>query len=153
MFHYPQPQFTANNRPASHFFIPGQPFAYRANGPIPTHSTHRLNFPPDFDRFSAPPHGFTTMPSGGHPFFDYTNQNFEQARWRQNMARTQQQHRRTPAFHFQDKSTSYFMTDPIVTSDDRITVSSLVVFLFCMIDFLLLLHLDSFDQSSCRTQW
>lgn len=150
MFHYPQPQFTAIHRPAtSNFFIPIQPFVYRPNGPILNHSTHHLNFPPDFERFSAPPHGSSTMPSSGHPFFDYTNQNFDPTRRRANAPRTQQQHRRTPAFHFQDKSTSYFMTDPIITSDDRITVMSIVTCrdrLFCSC-------LDSFDQSSYRTQW
>ncbi len=61
------------------------------------------------------------------------------------MARAQQQHqpthqpqhppppqqpqpqppRQTPAFHFQDKSTSYYMTDPIITSDDRLTVKQI----------------------------
>lgn len=124
MFHhhvfYPQQQQqqpSANHR----VFPPNQPFFYRPNGPIPNHSTHNLNFTHDFERFPGSNHGFTTMPSGGYSFFD------QQQRWRPNVARRQQvHHRRTPAFHFQDKSTSYFMTDPIKTSDDRIAVGILL---------------------------
>jgi hypothetical protein len=124
MFHYPQQQTFANNHPSTNIFMANPPFFYHSNGPVLNQSTHNLNFNSDFERFSTPHHGFASMPSGGYPFFDYTNQNFDQQRWRQNLARAQQQqqHRRTPAFHFQDKSTSYFMTEPIVTSDDRITV-------------------------------
>ncbi|CAF4937073.1 unnamed protein product, partial [Rotaria socialis] len=67
-----------------------------------------------------PRHGFASIPPGRNQFFDFNTLNCEQQqRWRQNMTRTQQQkHRRTPAFHFQDKATSYFMTDPIKTSDN-----------------------------------
>jgi hypothetical protein len=153
MFHYPQQQQQqqnfSNNRPSTNYFMPTHPFFYRSNGPIPNQSTHNLNFTHDFDRFSTQHHGFASIPSGGQPFFDYTNQNFDQQRWRQNMARAQQQqqHRRTPAFHFQDKSTSYFMTDPIITSDDRITVLEILCFLILFIGFCL----DSSDESSCWT--
>src|SRR5215510_5892757 len=108
MFHYPQQQTFSNN-----FFTPSHPFFYRPNGPVLNQSTHNLNRTQDFERFATQNHGFASMPSGGYPFYDYTNQNFDQQRWRQNITRAQQQHRRTPAFHFQDKSTSYFMTDPI----------------------------------------
>lgn len=104
--HHQPPLSSANQR----VYPPNQQFFYRANGPILTHSIH------DFERFPSSNHGFTTMPSGGYPFF-------EQQRWRPNIPRAQQvNHRQTPAFHFQDKSTSYFMTDPIKTSDDRIAV-------------------------------
>ncbi len=123
---YPQQQGFSNHRGSTNFFIPSHPFFYRPTGPVHNQSTHNLNFTHDFERFQTPPHhGFASIPSDSYPFFNYPNQNFDQQRWRPNMGRTQrqqQQHRRTPAFHFQDKSTSYFMTDPIVTSDDRITV-------------------------------
>jgi hypothetical protein len=123
--YYSQQQgFSNNHRGSTNFYMPSHPFYYRSNGPIHNQSTHNLNFTHDFERFSTshPHHGFASMPTGSYPYFDYNNQNFDQQRWRQNMARTQQQHRRTPAFHFQDKSTSYYMTDPIITNDDRITV-------------------------------
>jgi hypothetical protein len=123
--YYPQQQGFSNNRSSMNFFMPSQQFFYRPNGPVHNQSTHNLNFTHDFERFPTPQHGFASMPSNGYPYFDYTNQNLDQQRWRQNMARTQQQHRRTPAFHFQDKSTSYFMTDPIITNDDRITVEQI----------------------------
>ena len=142
---YPQQQPTFSNPRG---FVPSQPFFYRGNGPVPNQSTHNLNFTHDFDRFSAPHHGFTSVPPGGYPFFDYTNPNFDQQRWRQNLPRAQQQqqqHRRTPAFHFQDKSTSYFMTDPIKTNDDRIAVRENLF--FRSIDYSLF-YLDSINKSS-----
>jgi hypothetical protein len=131
MFHrpfYPQQQEQQNfhnGRGPTNFFMPSQPFFYRSGGPVLNQSTHNLDFTRDFERFSTPHHVFTSIPSNGYSYFDLNNPNLEQQRWRQNMARSQQQqqkHRRTPAFHFQDKSTSYYMTDPIKTSDDRITV-------------------------------
>jgi hypothetical protein len=103
-----------NNRGSTNFFVPSYPYYYRPNGPVLNHSAHNLNFTHDFERFSMPP--------GGYPYFDANNQNFEQQRWRQNVPRGQPQNRRPPAFQFQDKSTSYFMTDPILTSDERLTV-------------------------------
>ncbi|CAF0811218.1 unnamed protein product [Rotaria sordida] len=126
---YPhQPGFPNNRGPTNHF-MPSRPFFYRPNGSVINQSTHNFNFTRDFERFPMPHHGFTSVPSGNYPpFYDFNNQQFEQQRWRQNMARPsqqqqqQQQHRRTPAFHFQDQSTSYFMTDPIVTNDDRLTI-------------------------------
>ncbi len=148
MFHqsyYPHQQHQQQPFPNTHgstsFFMSSHPFFYRSNGPIPNQSTHNLNFTHDFEHYPMPHHGFTSMPTASYPFYDYTNQTYEQ-RWRQNMARAQQQHqpthqpqhppppqqpqpqppRQTPAFHFQDKSTSYYMTDPIITSDDRLTV-------------------------------
>jgi hypothetical protein len=140
---YPQQQGFTNNRSSMNFFMPSHQFYYRPNGPVQNQSTHNLNFTRDFERFSTPPqHGFASMPSNGYPYFDYNNQNHDQHRWRHNMTRTQQQHRRTPAFHFQDKSTSYFMTDPIITNDDRITVEKIFfsfVFLFYIIILLFFL--------------
>ena len=98
-------------------------------------STHNLNFTRDFERFPQASHGFTSMPAGGRMpfrFFDLNKQQTpmdhqrQHSQWRQNMARMQQQQqqkqRHAPAFHFQDQSTSYFMTEPIRTSDDRIAV-------------------------------
>jgi hypothetical protein len=127
MFHqqfYPHQQHQQNfpnNRGSTNFFMPSYPYYYRPNGPVPNHSAHNLNFTHDFERFSMPP--------GSYPYYDVNNQTFDQQqqqqqqRWRQNIPpRGQAQHRRPPAFHFQDKSTSYFMTDPILTSDERLTV-------------------------------
>ncbi|CAF1200912.1 unnamed protein product [Adineta steineri] len=143
---HPQPQqqthgqqhqpYYPSNRGSSNFFMPNHPFYYRPNAPPPNQSTHNLNFTHDFEH-NQPHHGFTSMPSGSYPSYDYTTQNVEQQRWRHNVSRAQQQQhqqhqthqqqqqqqrRQTPAFHFQDKSTSYFMTDPIVTNDDRLTI-------------------------------
>jgi hypothetical protein len=123
----------AHLRPAMNFCNPSAGFFFRPRAPSTNQSTHNLNFNRDFERFPTPPHGFASMPSSGYPFFDYTNQQHrdpQRQRWRQNIKRAnqQQQHRRTPAFHFQDKSTSYYMTDPIRTSDDRITVISTFFF-------------------------
>jgi len=137
MFH---PQFYPQQ-----FINPSQGFFQQPSAaPTFNRSTHNLNFTHDFDRFQMPAHGFTSMPAGGGmPFriFDFNKQNQprmdpqrqhhhhqqQQQRWRQNMGRMphqhQQKHRRTPAFHFQDHSTSYFMTEPIRTSDDRIAVN------------------------------
>lgn len=111
-----------NNRSSTNQFMPTRPMFFRVN-----QSTHNLNFTHDFDRFSTPHPGFNSVPSGANQFFDFNTLNFEQQqRWRQTMGQQQQQqqkHRRTPAFHFQDNSTSYFMTDPIRTSDNRIAVN------------------------------
>jgi hypothetical protein len=108
-----RPQFH-NNHEHNHFFIPAHsPFYHRSSRP--NRSSQNLNFSRDFEHFPMPPHGFPSIPKVSYPFYDLT-------RWRQNMARIQQQYRRTPAFHFQDKSTFYYMSDPIITHDNRITV-------------------------------
>ncbi|CAF0913968.1 unnamed protein product [Rotaria sp. Silwood1] len=123
---YPRQQAFPNNRGPTNHFMPSRPFVYRPNGPILNQSTHNFNFTRDFERFPMFNHGFTSIPTGNHPFCDPSNQQFEQQRWRQNTPRAQQQqqqqNRRASAFHFRDKSTSYFMTDPIITKDDRITI-------------------------------
>ena len=141
MFHpsfYPQasPQSAGFN--PMNFFHPSQAFFHRSSAaPTFNRSSHNLNMTHDFERFQMPVHGFTSIPAGGSmPFrvFDFNKPNSSpidpqrhHQRWRQNMRRTpqqqqQQKQRRTPAFHFQDHSTSYFMTEPIRTSDDRIAV-------------------------------
>ncbi|CAM4741588.1 unnamed protein product [Rotaria magnacalcarata] len=122
--HQQNQQTFPNNRGPTNHFMPTRPMFFRSSGHTTNQSTHNLNFNRDFERFSMPRHGFTSIPPGRNQFFDFNTLNFEQQqRWRQNTTRTQQQkHRRTPAFHFQDKATSYFMTDPIKTSDNRITI-------------------------------
>ena len=116
---HPQQNFP-HNRTSTNFFMPSYPYYYRPNGPVPNQSAHNLNFTHDFERFSMPPNGYA--------FYDMNNQTFDQQqRWRQHIPpRGHPQYRRPPAFHFQDKSTSYFMTDPILTSDDRLTVIKIV---------------------------
>ena len=125
MYHQPfysqsqQPSFHNNHGP-NHFFVPTHASSYH-HGPTPNQSSHNIKHTRDFDRFSMPPHGFSSMPTGAYPFHDATNQQ----RWRQNMSRNQNQYRQTPAFHFQDKSTYYYMGDPIINNDNRITVKLL----------------------------
>jgi hypothetical protein len=131
MFHqsfYPQsqqqpspssPPLFHNSRQSNHFFMPAHSYFYRP-GPLPNQSGLNLNFSRDFEHFSMPQYGYA------YPFFDTSNQNFNQQRWKYNIPKgqqqQQQQNRRTPAFYFQDNSTFYYMSDPIVTNDDRITV-------------------------------
>ena len=148
-FHPQQPQGFPNQQGASQAnFMPGHSYYYPP-GPIPTHSSQNLNFTRDFDRFPMPNQAFPSMPSGAHPFYDATNQNFDQQRWRSYMANGHQQQRvhQMPAFHFQDKSTFYYMSDPIYTVDDRITVSAKTLRL------LIIFAIDSIDQGSHRTEW
>ncbi|CAF2523271.1 unnamed protein product [Rotaria sp. Silwood2] len=122
---YPHQQTFPNRRGATNHFGPSRSGFYRLNDPVLNQSTHNFNFTRDFERFPMSHHGFTSIPTDSYPAYDINNQHFEQQRWRHNMTRPQQQqqqHRRTPAFHFRDRSTSYFMTDPIITNDDRITI-------------------------------
>jgi hypothetical protein len=99
-----------NNHVPNHFFTPTHHRRPKSN-----RSSQNLNFSRDFEYLSMPTHGFPSILKGSYPFYDLT-------RWRQNMAKLQQQYRRTPAFYFQDKSTFYYMSDPIITNDNRITV-------------------------------
>lgn len=103
-----RPPFHSNHVP-NHSFMPAHSTFYNHN------SKSNLKLSHDFEHF--------TMPSYSYPFYDLT-------RWRQYMAKYQQQYRRTPAFHFQDKSTFYYMSDPIMTNDNRITVKQKKDFLF-----------------------
>jgi hypothetical protein len=104
MFH--QPQFS-NNRVPNNFFMPGHStFPHRTSK-----ANQNLDYSRDFEQFQMPPQGFN---STQYPFYHST-------RWRQ-------QYRRTPAFHFQDKSTFYYMSDPIFTNDHRITVKLKILF-------------------------
>lgn len=146
---YPPQQSFSNVRASTNSFVPPRNFFYRAPGPVINQSAHNLSFSHDFERFSMPHHGFTSIPSNRYPTFDLPQQHFDQQRWRQNMAQTQKQHRRTPAFHFQDKSTSYFMTEPIITSDDRITVKQNFTKKYSHFDNKFCL--DSINQSSYWT--
>jgi hypothetical protein len=106
MFH--QPFYSQSQRQQQHgqnnFFMP----SYNRSGPKPNQSSQNLKISRDFERFNKPSHGFSSMSAGPYQFYDATNQQ----RWKQNMSR----------FHFQDKSTFYYMSDPIVTPDKRITV-------------------------------
>ena len=135
MYHqafYPQAQGFSNQHGPNHAnFMPSHSYYYPP-GPIPTHSSHNLNFTRDFDRHPTANPAFTSMPSGAHPFYDATNQHFDQQRWRPYTAKGHQQQRfhQMPAFHFQDKSTFYYMSDPMYTADDRITVSRQSIWLF-----------------------
>jgi hypothetical protein len=140
MFHqsfYPQsqqqpspssPPLFHNSRQSNHFFMPAHSYFYRP-GPLPNQSGLNLNFSRDFEHFSMPQYGYA------YPFFDTSNQNFNQQRWKYNVPKVQQQqqqNRRTPAFYFQDNSTFYYMSDPIVTNDDRITVKKNNPNRFCL---------------------
>jgi hypothetical protein len=111
MFHqsfHPQSQFH-NQRMPNQFYKP-TPSSYYQLGARSNRSSQNLNFSRDFEHCPMPPHGFHSIPKGSYPF------------WRQNMGRFQRQYPRTSAFHFQDQSTFYYMSDPIVTHDNRITV-------------------------------
>jgi hypothetical protein len=103
-----------NNHVANHFYVPVHSSLYQCT-PRSNRSRQNFNFTRDFEQFSMTPDGFPSMSKCSYPFFDSTQ-------WRQNMAKIQQQHRRTSAFHFQDKSTFYYMSDPIITNDNRVTV-------------------------------
>lgn len=122
-----QPAGFHSMRNSMNFFHPSHSFFFRSPIPNVNQSTQNLNISRDFERLRGQHHGFTSIPSGGSQrFFDFTKQkHFDQQRqrWRMNATRAQApQQRRMHAFHFQDKATSYFMSDPIRTSDDRITV-------------------------------
>ena len=129
--HHPQQQQQQqpplhNNRDPHHTYRPGYSSFYRPS-PAQNRSSHNLNFSREFERFPTPPHGYSSMPSGAYPFYDSTNQ---KQRWRTGSTRIPHQYHRTPAFHFQDKSTYYYMSDPIISNDNRITVNSIeIVFL------------------------
>lgn len=62
-----------------------------------------------------PAYGYNSMPKGSYPFYNYI-------RWKQQMTRIQQQYRHKPAFYFQDQSTFYYMSDPIYTADNRLSI-------------------------------
>lgn len=153
MYHqafYPQAQgFSNHHGPNQANFMPSHSYYYPP-GPIPTHSGHNLNFTRDFDRYPTANPAFTSMPAGAHPFYDATNQHFEQQRWRPPTAKGHQQQRfhQMPAFHFQDKSTFYYMSDPMYTVDDRITVSRKSIGLFSS-----LFSIDSINQGPHRAEW
>ena len=152
---YPHQQTRQNfshNRGPTNAFMSSRIMFYPTNDLVVNRSTHNLNLTHDFERFSMPRSGFTSIPAGGYPFFNMTNRNFEQQRYRQNATRVQEQrHRRTPAFQFQDKSTSYFMTNPVITNDDRIAViKNNFVFTFIAVYFFCL---DSVNKSTYWTKW
>lgn len=101
-----QQTFYGSTQGLSNHFMPTNSYFYRA-GPIPAASNHHLNFTRDFDCFPS-------MPSGARPYYD------AHKRWKAPFTRLHTN--QTQAFHFQDKSTFYFMSEPIRTSDDRIVV-------------------------------
>ncbi len=125
--HQQQPPPYHNNRDPHHVYRSAYSSFYRS-APAQNRSSHNLNYSREFDPHATPPHGYSSMPSGAYPFYDATNQQ----RWRQNTTSTRAhpQYRRTPAFHFHDKSTYYYMSDPIITHDNRITVKILKFFSF-----------------------
>ena len=113
MFHqsfYPSSKFH-NHRMANQFYKRGRATFYPSNVHN-NRSSQNLNFTRDFDGvFTMPTHAFTSMPNGGPQRF-----------WRAPIGRYPRQYPRAPVFHFQDKSTFYYMSDPILTPDHRITV-------------------------------
>ena len=111
MFHqsfYPRSQFH-NHRMANQFYKTGRA-AFYPSGVRNNRSSQNLNFTRDFEAFSMPTHAFTSIPKGPQRF------------WQTNHGRYPRQYPRAPVFHFQDKSTFYYMSDPIMTPDHRITV-------------------------------
>ena len=73
-----------------------------------------------------PAYGYNSTPKGSYQFYDFL-------RWKQQMNRIQQQQQhfqRKPAFYFQDQSTFYYMSDPIYTADNRLTVILVLFFAF-----------------------
>lgn len=99
-----------NQRMPNKFYKPTHTTFYPFGRPRTNRSSQNLNFSRDFEHFQMPPHGFNSIPKGPYSF------------WRQNINKFQRQYPRTSAFHFQDKSTFYYMSDPIITHDNRITV-------------------------------
>ncbi|CAF3113044.1 unnamed protein product [Rotaria sp. Silwood2] len=123
MFHqqfYPQSQQQTsfhNSHGTNHFFMPNNSSYYRS-GPIPNQSSHHVNFSRIFEYFPMPSRGFTSMATGPYFINDLTNQQ----QWNSNMTRNQQQNHRIPAYYFQDKSTYYYMSEPMITNNNRITI-------------------------------
>lgn len=124
MFHQPyysqsqqQTSFYPNHGQNQYFMPTNSSYFYGPNA-IPNQSSQNLNFSRIFEYPSVPSHGFNSMATGNYPYNDITNQQ----QWKGNMTRNQQAYRRTSAYHFQDKSTFYYMSDPIITHNNRITV-------------------------------
>ena len=84
------------------------------NNRQPSFQTNRSSQNLNFDRKQMPSYGYHSVPKGPYPFYGYS-------RWKQYMPRYQQK----PAFYFQDKSTFYYMSDPIYTADNRIIVKGI----------------------------
>ncbi|CAF1449846.1 unnamed protein product [Rotaria magnacalcarata] len=130
MFHqpfYPSPQQATsyhNHHGQNHFYIPTQSSSFYRSGPIPNQSSHHVNLSGTYEYFpsslphgfpSSPPHGFPSSPAHGFPSMTPGSYAF-------NHVKSQQYYPRAQAYHFQDKSTYYYMSEPIITSNNRITI-------------------------------
>ncbi|CAF3418457.1 unnamed protein product [Rotaria socialis] len=122
MFHqpfYPSPQQATsyhNHQGQNHFYIPTQSPSFYRSGPMPNQSSHHVNFSRTYEYFpSSPLHGFPSPSPRGFPSMTPGSYAF-------NGVKSQEHYPRAQAYHFQDKSTYYYMSEPIITSNNRITI-------------------------------
>ena len=119
---YQKQRLFHNSHESNYFFLSPHSSFYYSNS-IANQSICRLNFSRILQYLPMSSYPFTSMTRDTYLFNNLTNQ------WKQNMIRNLQQNYRTPIYYFHDKSAHYYMSNPIITNNNRLSVNKYIVFL------------------------